>query len=99
MRSTLPQISAELFPTLPSGPSKAVPRPTVSGNPSLKLILGESTTPPSNPWGPKKDVWPTPSPTHAEENDTTSQGNPVSKGKKKKGKEKQTLFTFGTFPT
>ncbi|KAF8516949.1 hypothetical protein BU17DRAFT_50348 [Hysterangium stoloniferum] len=99
VRSNPPQISTELFPTLPSGSSKPLPRPTVRGNQSLKHILGEPTAPPSNPWGSKKDIDPSPSPIPADEVDASVQADPMPKGKKKKGKEKQTLFTLGTFPT
>ncbi|KAF8584109.1 hypothetical protein K439DRAFT_1633855 [Ramaria rubella] len=98
----IPQISATLFPTLPSsGSSNTYSRLAVSGNQSLKHILGDVNTPPSNPWGSKKSEDPQANITPpATQNDVNTQPEAGSvKAKKKKGKEKQTLFTFGTFPS
>jgi hypothetical protein len=101
-RAAPPKVSSSLFPTLPSsGSNNAHPRPAVSGNQSLKHILGEVNVPPSNPWGAKKGEEPviTPDPSTTEgEVDPLLETSSATR-KKKKGKEKQTLFTFGTFPT
>ena len=97
-----PQLSATLFPTLPSsGSNNNQHKPSVSGNRSLQHILGEANTSSANAWGQKKDVLtthPTASVTEADI-DMLPVATGASKGKKKKGKEKQTLFTLGTFPT
>lgn len=91
-----PRMSAALFPTLPSSGSSNN-KPAVSGNQSLKYIRGETN---KNAWGSKgedpqtADTSPIPE-SHVDPHPP----NGASKGKKKKGKEKQTLFTFGTFPT
>lgn len=70
----------------------------MSGNQSLRKILGDGNVPSSSAWGPKRD----------EDGQTEFSTTPLStdagtpnpnKGKKKKGKEKQTLFVIGTFPT
>ncbi|KIJ44253.1 hypothetical protein M422DRAFT_30404 [Sphaerobolus stellatus SS14] len=88
------KISASHFPSLPSSGSSQA-RPQVRGNQSLKNILGDTANAkPNNAWGQtnEEDGQPT-------EEAQDSQPEGVSnKGKKKKGKEKQTLFTFGTFP-
>jgi len=101
-RAAPPKMSASLFPTLPSsGVNNNQTRPHVSGNQSLKHILGELNAPPSNPWGGKTgdECIDTPGSSTAEGDADSLPDGGAAKGKKKKGKEKQTLFTFGTFPT
>ncbi|KAF8495377.1 hypothetical protein JB92DRAFT_2747842 [Gautieria morchelliformis] len=94
-----PRMSAALFPTLPSSGSRSDQhKPAVSGNQSLKHILGEATASSANAWSKRDDLNVAP-PSIAEEDDDPPPMAGIGKGKKKKGKEKQTLFTFGTFPT
>lgn len=102
----MPKLSSTLFPELPSSTaSRGYSKPQVSGNVSLKNILGNTT-------GAVVSAWQPPSST-GEPNDVVTveeQGDdahvPVgvpatvpTKGKKGKGKQKQTLFTLGSFPT
>lgn len=91
-QATPPRMSTALFPTLPSsGYNNNHLKPAVSGNQSLKHIRGETK---ANAWSSGGEASPMP------ENHIDLQvSNDTSKGKKKKGKEKQTLFTLGTFPT
>lgn len=90
-KSGPPQISTSQFPSLPSS-SANKPRPQVSGNQSLKNILGDTGAKPAPAWGQKGEE-------EGAADSTDTQPEAAPKGKKKKGKEKQTLFTFGTFPT
>lgn len=98
LRSSPPQMSSTLFPTLPSsGSSNNQHKPAVSGNRSLQHILGDASTPSANAWGLKiEDLKAAPiAPSDVDQQPPSGTG----KAKKKKGKEKQTLFTLGTFPT
>ncbi|GJJ12290.1 hypothetical protein Clacol_006531 [Clathrus columnatus] len=92
---TPPQLSSALFPTLPV--SAKVQRVAMGGNQSLKNILGENNTLPSSAWSQKRDeggeVQSSVEPSSVEDGTLST-----NKGKRKKGKEKQTLFTIGTFP-
>jgi len=58
----------------------------------LKNILGDTGAKPAPAWGQKGEE-------EGAADSTDTQPEAAPKGKKKKGKEKQTLFTFGTFPT
>lgn len=90
-----PPLSKSAFPELPTVVSNKPPKPFISGNKSLKNIIGD-TLPTQPAWGqgpssaqpssPPPDPEPEPEPT------TTT-------GRKRKGKQKQTLFTLGSFPT
>lgn len=90
-----PSLTSAAFPVLPSSGNSRM-KPLVSGNQSLRKILGETA--------PTIAAW--------KGNDTASGGgSPIpdehsvveetasGKGKKGKGKQKQTLFTLGSFPT
>lgn len=90
-----PSLTSAAFPVLPSSGNSRM-KPLVSGNQSLRKILGETA--------PTVAAW--------QGNDTANGGgSPVpdeqgvveetasGKGKKGKGKQKQTLFTLGSFPT
>ncbi|KAK0196440.1 hypothetical protein F5146DRAFT_1107939 [Armillaria mellea] len=89
-RPTPPKLNEATFPGLPSAAPRA--KPAVSGNTSLRNILGTSTPPPQTVWSATSSSSASPSPDIPPE-------EPVPKGKKNKGKQKQTLFTLGTFPT
>lgn len=86
-----PSLSKSAFPELPSSATTRAPKGSVNGNQSLRNILGEAA--PVNPaWGTSG----------ASGNDTPpldGGDEPSGKGKKGKGKQKQTLFTLGAFPT
>ncbi|KAF8891405.1 hypothetical protein BD779DRAFT_1610673 [Infundibulicybe gibba] len=93
-----PKLSNALFPELPTSNSARTKAP-VSGNVSLRNIIG-TTAPPAVAWtsGPSAPTLQPSSTPPAEEGDETTSG--VTTGRKKgKGKQKQTLFTLGTFPT
>ncbi|PCH37814.1 hypothetical protein WOLCODRAFT_135863 [Wolfiporia cocos MD-104 SS10] len=96
-----PTFSKSAFPELPSSSTARVPKAAIGGNKSLKRILGDSA--------PAVPAWGT-----GENGTETANGNSTSvayegeqgaaeptsgKGKKGKGKQKQTLFTLGSFPT
>ncbi|KAK0211309.1 hypothetical protein DFS33DRAFT_1252459 [Desarmillaria ectypa] len=85
-----PKLNEAAFPGLPSAAPRA--KPPVGGNTSLRNILGTSTPPPQTVWSATSSSSASPAPDAAPEES-------VSKGKKNKGKQKQTLFTLGTFPT
>jgi hypothetical protein len=90
-------LSNALFPELPVSGSVRQKVNVVSGNQSLKNILGEST-PVGSAWGAAGSAVRAPE----EEGEASVNANATewSHGKaKKKGKQKQTLFTLGTFPT
>ncbi|KAG7100058.1 hypothetical protein E1B28_001843 [Marasmius oreades] len=98
-----PKLSKAMFPELPTSTNSRQKVP-VSGNQSLKKILGiTSSAPVTNVWGGGGTNVNPP----RERNDNTEADDepaPVSsggngKGKKGKGKQKQTLFTLGSFPT
>lgn len=90
-RSTPINMSTSQFPSLPSASSSRA-KPPISGNQSLKHILGEAPKA-TNRWTQNHG-----DDSIAVSEDVQPESNPT-KGKRKKGKEKQTLFTFGTFPT
>ncbi|KAL6301834.1 hypothetical protein BKA93DRAFT_447316 [Sparassis latifolia] len=99
-----PVLSKSAFPELPTFTSTRAPKGAVSGNQSLRRILGDST-PATSAWGSGKTAangmnGGTP-PSTAEEPEEEEVGSrEQTPGKKKgKGKQKQTLFTFGSFPT
>ena len=90
----LPSLSKSAFPELPAVVSKRPPKEFISGNKSLKNILGD-TLPAQPAWGQgsSSSIQPSSPPPDPEPEPTTT------KGRKGKGKQKQTLFTLGTFPT
>lgn len=89
-RPTPPKLNEATFPELPSAAPRA--KPPVGGNTSLRNILGTSTPPPQTVWSATSSSSASPAPDIAPEES-------APKGKKNKGKQKQTLFTLGTFPT
>ncbi|TFK91783.1 hypothetical protein K466DRAFT_294055 [Polyporus arcularius HHB13444] len=94
--------SKSAFPELPSTSAQRVPKAAVSGNQSLRKILGESA--PAQPAWQKSgegsgSSTPGEGPAQSQ-NDGESAGGQGTTGKKKgKGKQKQTLFTLGSFPS
>lgn len=86
-----PSLSKSAFPELPAAASNRPPKEFISGNKSLRNILGD-TLPVQPAWGQGPSVQP-PSPPGPESEPSTP------KGRKGKGKQKQTLFTLGSFPT
>ncbi|KAH9484495.1 E3 ubiquitin-protein ligase hel2 [Psilocybe cubensis] len=105
-----PKLSSALFPELPSS-ANSRSKPQVSGNVSLKNILGSSGVPAVAAWssGSGGGAGPTtqtegegsaaPGTNSAGPGDAATTGGGAGKGKKSKGKQKQTLFTLGSFPT
>ncbi|KAI0949996.1 hypothetical protein AcV7_008600 [Taiwanofungus camphoratus] len=103
-RQTAPALSKSAFPELPSAKAMRVPKTAVSGNQSLRNILGDST--PTVPaWetgkngtiGTNGTTTLSPGDLPAEDENEIQQPKPA-KGKKGKGKQKQALFTLGSFP-
>ncbi|KAF9014196.1 hypothetical protein BDQ17DRAFT_1342259 [Cyathus striatus] len=94
-RKPPPKLSNALFPELPAT-NVARAKPPVSGNVSLRNILGKNA-PASPAWqgSGSGDTVPAPAEPNAEGEQTQGGG----KGRKGKGKQKQTLFTLGSFPT
>ncbi|KAF9242003.1 hypothetical protein BU15DRAFT_72940 [Melanogaster broomeanus] len=93
-----PQLSAAAFPELPASTTQRMKAP-VSGNRSLRKILGD-TTPAASAWSASSSSATTPAETaEREPSEVTANEGSSSKGKKGKGKQKQTLFTLGSFPT
>ena len=102
-----PKLSNSLFPELPTSSSSRASVPQVKGNVSLKNILGASTAPAVAAWGAGgggggvggnvNDNAPASDPSAAVEGEGVQTGPKA--GKKGKGKQKQTLFTLGSFPT
>ncbi|KAF8912219.1 hypothetical protein CPB84DRAFT_1761674 [Gymnopilus junonius] len=97
-----PKLSNALFPELPTS-STSRSRPQVRGNVSLKNILGTSAVPAAHAWGtgpaggsPAESAREGGAAATSEEVTNAAAGG---KGKKQKGKQKQTLFTLGSFPT
>ncbi|KAG6882202.1 hypothetical protein C0993_011596 [Termitomyces sp. T159_Od127] len=89
-----PKLSNALFPELPSS-APARPKAPVKGNVSLQNILGNPTPPAVSAWGAAG-----PSAAAGDGGDGSGNDAPSGgKGKKGKGKQKQTLFTLGSFPT
>ena len=99
------KLSSALFPELPSVTTSRV-KPQVSGNVSLKNILGGTTGPAVLAWQPNSSMGDGSglANTNVVEEQGEAGEGPVTatvqtKGKKGKGKQKQTLFTMGSFPT
>jgi hypothetical protein len=91
-------LSNDLFPELPAS-SSGRQKATVSGNQSLKNILGD-TTPVGSAWSSGAAGPAARATDDGEEGNTPANVVESGSGKaKKKGKQKQTLFTMGTFPT
>ncbi|EGN95836.1 hypothetical protein SERLA73DRAFT_162550 [Serpula lacrymans var. lacrymans S7.3] len=92
-----PSLSKNAFPELPTSTSTRV-KPSVSGNQSLRNILGDTTTI-TSAWKPGNNG------VSAVQEESIATGDGAvgdissGKGRKGKGKQKQTLFTLGTFPT
>jgi hypothetical protein len=95
-KQTPPKLSDALFPELPTSTATRQ-RAQVSGNVSLKNVLG-NPTPPAAAWqagsadGNSSSLHPAAAPGTEDEGDAL----PTTKSKKSKGKQKQTLFTFGS---
>lgn len=90
-----PSLTSAAFPVLPSSGNSRM-KPLVSGNQSLRKILGE-TAPTVAAWkgNDTANTGGSPAPDEQSVVEETASG----KGKKGKGKQKQTLFTLGSFPT
>ena len=87
-----PSLSKSAFPELPAAASSKLPKEFISGNKSLKNILGDAI--PAHPaWGQGPSTQQPSPPPDPEPEPTTA------KGKKGKGKQKQTLYKLGSFPT
>ena len=86
-----PPLSNSAFPELPTVASNKPPKEFISGNKSLKNILGD-TLPAQSAWGQGPSTQPSSPPPDPELESTTA------KGRKGKGKQKQTLFKLGSFP-
>ncbi|KAF7341130.1 E3 ubiquitin-protein ligase hel2 [Mycena venus] len=96
-----PKLSSALFPELPPSAAARQKAP-VSGNVSLRNILGTPAGPAQGAWGAGSSGTSTPNATEPREEEVTpaETGAGGGGGKKKgKGKNKQTLFTIGTFPS
>jgi len=97
-----PKLSNSVFPELPTS-SSARSKPQVKGNVSLKNILGSTGSPAVPAWNaPGSGDGPGTSTPQAQTqpvSDNSAEGPAVARGKKGKGKQKQTLFTLGSFPT
>ncbi|KAJ6537666.1 hypothetical protein B0H19DRAFT_962279 [Mycena capillaripes] len=92
-QTTAPKLSSALFPELPPS-AGARQKATVSGNVSLRNILGSQGVPAQGAWGAGASASTT--------NETREEADAPGTGggkKKGKGKTKQTLFTLGTFPS
>ncbi|KZT09676.1 uncharacterized protein LAESUDRAFT_646679 [Laetiporus sulphureus 93-53] len=101
-----PVLSKSAFPELPGAKTQRPPRAAIGSNQSLKRILGEST--PAVPaWGTDGQNGSTgaggsgtAAPVEGPAGIESASPQPTGgKGKKGKGKQKQTLFTLGSFPT
>lgn len=89
-----PPLSNSAFPQLPTVASNRPPKKFISGNKSLKNILGD-TQPAQPAWGQGPSTQPSsPPPDPDPEPEPTA-----TKGRKGKGKQKQTLLKLGSFPT
>jgi E3 ubiquitin-protein ligase ZNF598 len=89
-KSDAPKFSNSLFPSLP-------PPSSTTALEARQLVNGDRNKKPSNTaWGSSHESIPV-TPAESENENNEALVNP--RGKKKKGKEKQTLFTLGTFPT
>ncbi|TFK46669.1 hypothetical protein OE88DRAFT_1714915 [Heliocybe sulcata] len=104
-----PALSKAAFPELPSSGGGSYVRPHVGGNQSLKNILGKPVQSAPSAWGSGSagsqtgNGVPDAGGNAVDEHDAppSELRNEVGGGGKKKGKgkQKQTLFTLGTFPT
>lgn len=90
-----PSLTSAAFPVLPSSGNSRM-KPLVSGNQSLRNILGE-TAPTVAAW--KSNGTASGGSTPIPEEQSVIEETASGKGKKGKGKGKQTLFTLGSFPT
>ncbi|KAG2052778.1 hypothetical protein BDR06DRAFT_982964 [Suillus hirtellus] len=90
-----PSLTSAAFPVLPSSGNSRM-KPLVSGNQSLRNILGE-TAPTVAAW--KSNGTASGGSTPIPEEQNVAEETASGKGKKGKGKQKQTLFTLGSFPT
>lgn len=90
-----PPLTPAAFPVLPSSGNSRM-KPLVSGNQSLRNILGE-TVPTTAAW--KSSGTASGGSTPIPEEQSVIEETASGKGKKGKGKQKQTLFTLGSFPT
>jgi len=103
-KSSAPVLSQSAFPGLPPSTASKVPKNAISGNQSLRNIIGESK-PTGQVWGSGSGKNSTSgsganTPAAAEDGaDESAEPTATGKGKKGKGKQKQTLFTLGSFPT
>ena len=87
-----PPLSKSVFPELPTVAPNKPPKAFISGNKSLKNILGDNI--PAQPaWGQGPSTQPSSPPPDPDPEATTT------KGRKGKGKQKQTLFKLGSFPS
>ncbi|KAF5334514.1 hypothetical protein D9611_013777 [Ephemerocybe angulata] len=92
-----PKLSNAAFPELPSAGVSRAPRPMVSGNQSLRNILGTTNAPQGSAWSGEGTGGSNEG--SGVDGEGEAQAAPPAGGKsKKKGKQKQTLFTLGTFP-
>ena len=96
-RQSPPKLSSALFPDLPSS-SNVRAKPQVSGNVSLKNILGSTGPTVAAAWGAGSSGGGESAGQEAEITEAEAQTHTTGKGKKGKGKQKQTLFTLGSFP-
>ncbi|EPQ57800.1 hypothetical protein GLOTRDRAFT_114435 [Gloeophyllum trabeum ATCC 11539] len=106
-----PSLSKSAFPELPSTSNNKPVRAPVGGNQSLKNILGKPSQPAGNVWGAASASAAQPVSNGSSEvghsrdeqepnGEVVGSRNDGGGGRKKgKGKQKQTLFTLGTFPT
>ncbi|KAF9651473.1 hypothetical protein BDM02DRAFT_3068932, partial [Thelephora ganbajun] len=85
-------LSKSAFPELPTVAPNKPPKEFISGNKSLKNILGD-TLPAQSVWGQGPSTQLSSPPLDLEPEPTNT------RGRKGKGKQKQTLFTLGSFPT
>ena len=92
-----PSLTSAAFPELPSSGNSRV-KPPVSGNQSLRNILGETSTPAA--WRSNSDITGSGSGAQTpDEHSVEAEETASGKGKRGKGKGKQTLFTLGSFPS
>jgi len=88
-----PKLDNKLFPELPAS-STTKERLQVSGNRSLRRIM-KNTGPTVSAWQPGNGDGGAETGVEGEVEESTG----GKKGKKGKGKQKQMLFTLGSFPT
>ncbi|KAH8106912.1 hypothetical protein BXZ70DRAFT_867873, partial [Cristinia sonorae] len=96
-RAPAPVLSKAAFPALPVATVTKVPRSAIGGNQSLRNIIGGDS-------GPSTPVWQNGAPGQGSGASTPNEpqederNDPTGGKKKGKGKQKQTLFTLGSFP-